>query len=47
MILDALLEVNPYFKFVENLRFPSEYMKFTDDLVKNIEISKKSQFKSA
>ena len=47
MILDALITVNPYFNFAENLMRPEEYMKYTDDLVKYIEVTKKSEFKEA
>ena len=42
MILDALVSVNPFFKFAENITSPNEYMKFTDDLIKYIAVTQKS-----
>ncbi len=47
MICDALVEVNPYFKFVENINRPEEYMRYTDDLVKHIEVTKRHEFAGA
>ena len=37
MIVDVLLETNPYFKFYENLNNPNEYFKYTDSILKYIE----------
>jgi len=47
MIIDALLEVNPYYKFAENLTDPEKYMTYTDSLVKYVETAKKIEFASA
>ena len=47
MIVDALVEVNPYFKFTENLNDPDKYMNYTDSLVKHVETTKKLEFQSA
>ena len=47
MNLDALISVNPYFKFVENLNNPDEYHKFTDHLIKYVECIPKPEFKEA
>lgn len=47
MVVDALMEVNPVYKFVENLNNPSKFYFFTDSLVKFISTNKKPEFKSA
>ena len=47
MIVDALLSTNSHFRFVENLTIPEEYMKYTDDLIKHIEATRKDEFKEA
>ena len=47
MVVDALVAVNPYFNFTENLTRPEEYMKYTDGLVKHIEVAKRAEFKEA
>ena len=47
MIIDALLEVNSYFKFTENLSDPEQYMNYTDSIVKYVETAQKGEFKGA
>jgi hypothetical protein len=47
MIVDALVEVNPYFNFTENLNDPEMYMNYTDSLVKHVETTKKVEFQGA
>lgn len=47
MYVDALMEVNSYYKFADNLRNPQEYYKYTDSLVKCIESVDKVEFKKA
>mmetsp|Transcript_5438 Transcript_5438/g.4123 ORF Transcript_5438/g.4123 Transcript_5438/m.4123 type:complete len:172 (+) Transcript_5438:525-1040(+) len=44
MVVDALVEANPHFKFMENLENPVEYMKYTDSILSYIEYSDKSVF---
>lgn len=47
MIVDALLEVDSYFKFAENLSDPEQYMNYTDSIVKYVETKQKVEFKGA
>ena len=47
MIIDALIDTNPYFKFAENLFDPEDYMNYTDSIVKYIETTPKKEFKGA
>ena len=47
MVVDALVAVNPHFRFAENVTRPGEYMKYTDDLVRHIEVTKRPEFKEA
>jgi len=48
MIVDALIEANPVYKFHENLYNPAKYVHYTDSILNLIEVSsdpalKKSQ----
>lgn len=47
MIVDALLEVDSYFKFAENLSDPKQYMNYTDSIVKYVETAQKVEFRGA
>jgi hypothetical protein len=47
MIIDALLEVDSYFKFAQNLSDPEQYMNYTDSIVKYVETTQKGEFKGA
>ena len=47
MIVDALLKVDSYFKFAENLSDPEQYMNYTDSIVKYVETTQKVEFKGA
>ena len=40
MIVDALMEANPVFKFHEKIYDPVAYMKFTDNILPLIETSR-------
>lgn len=40
MIVDALLEANPVYKFQDMIFNPEDYTKMTDSLVSIIEVSK-------
>lgn len=43
MVVDALLEANPVFKFHENLFNPSVYVNYTDNILNLIESSNKPE----
>ena len=43
MVTDALFYANPVYKFNENLTNPAEYVRYTDNILTNIEYSKKTE----
>ncbi len=47
MIVDALLEANPVYKFQEMIFNPEDYTKMTDSLVSIIEVSKNPELKKS
>lgn len=47
MIVDALLEANPVFKFQEKIFDPAAYTNMTDSILNLIEVSKKPELKKS
>jgi hypothetical protein len=47
MIVDALLEANPLYHFEDKVRNPAAYVNVTDNVLSNIENSKKPELLSA
>lgn len=47
MIVDALMEANPVFKFHENLNNPEEYLHYTDNILTLIESSRDPNLKKS
>ena len=47
MIVDALMEANPVYRFENKISNPAAYVNITDDVLTNIENSKKPELKSA
>jgi len=47
MIVDALLEANQVYHFEDKVRDPAAYVNVTDDVLTNIENSKKPELRSA
>lgn len=47
MIVDALMEANPVYKFQNKIMDPKAYVNITDDVLSNIENSKNTELKAA
>jgi deoxynucleoside triphosphate triphosphohydrolase SAMHD1 len=47
MIVDALLEANPVYHFEDKVRNPAAYVNVTDNVLSNIENSKKPELLSS
>jgi len=47
MIVDALMEANPVYHFENKVTNPAAFVNITDDVLTNIENSKKPELKSA